>query len=52
MNNKIEANSERGFDCVKMMREIRNKMDAKFATMNWEEQKAFIKRLNSGEEKL
>jgi hypothetical protein len=39
-------------DCVKMMRDIRNILDAKFATMTWAEQKILIAQLAKGEIKI
>jgi hypothetical protein len=50
---KIKSNElEPRQDCVKMMREIRNLLDAKFATMNWIEQKKLIEQLAKGEVKI
>ena len=35
--------SEKRFDAVKMMREIRDKLSEKFMNMSYEEQKRYIK---------
>ncbi len=35
--------SEKKFDAVKMMREIRDKLSKEFENMNYEEQKRYIK---------
>jgi hypothetical protein len=35
--------TEKKFDSVKMMREIRDKLSKEFANMNYEEQKKYIK---------
>ena len=35
--------TEKKFDSVKMMREIRDKLNKEFANMNYEEQKRYIK---------
>jgi hypothetical protein len=48
----IEPNSERGFDCVKMMRDIRNKIDVQIAKMTFAEQKEFYAKLSSGASKI
>jgi hypothetical protein len=45
--------TEKGFDSVKMMREIRDKLSKQFANMSYEEQKEYIrKRIKSKDKAL
>jgi hypothetical protein len=48
--NKIEQ--ERGFDCVKMMRDIRNKLDVKLEGLTLKEEHEFLDKLIKREVKL
>jgi hypothetical protein len=41
----VPVDTIKRFDCVKMMRDIRNDLDEKFATMTWAEQQMTIAKL-------
>lgn len=50
--NKKEIKNEKEFDCVKMMREIRNKIDAKISKMTRQEERIFLNKIITKEIKL
>lgn len=50
ITNKLEP--IKGFDCVKMMREIRNKLDVKLKGLTLKEEQEFLDKLIKREVKL
>lgn len=48
---KTKAKTEKKFDAVKMMRDIRNKIDKETKEMSYEELKAYLQKQKSWKEK-
>lgn len=50
--NKKENVIEKEFDCVKMMRDIRNKIDAQISKMTRQEERIFLNKIITKQIKL